>query len=102
FIDDYKLGMLKIERKSFTLTIRGAKDYTLAEKEVRKGVKGKSIKISDNVYEYEQFERIKTRLHKGITDGITVKNQVKVISGIYDKGIVTESGRVKPITISTD
>jgi len=38
-------------------------------------------------------------LRRGITEDYRIESQTKRLTGIYDKGVVTKSGRVKPFNL---
>jgi len=100
YIDDYRLGALKIEKESSTMMIRAVKDYTFDQRDVIKGVKGNSEKVDDNTYITKQFTRFKTNLKNNNLNIIQITDNVKRLTRNYDKGQVTESGRVYPINLS--
>jgi len=100
YIDDYRLGALKIEKESSTLIINGVKDYIFGGKVVVKGVKGNAQKMDDNTYLIKQFTRFKTNLKNNNLNVVQITDNIKKLSRVYDKGQVTESGRVYPINLS--
>ena len=99
-LDDYKLGYLKCEGVSEFVEIRNAKDYTFGEEVKRKGVKKDAVEIAPNTFKQIQFERLRTAWRKGRVNEVIVKEQVKELKQEYQKGIVTESGRVIPFRLS--
>ena len=100
YLDDYKLGYLKCEGVSEYVEIRNAKDYTFGEEVKRKGVKKDAVEIAPNIFKQEQFERLRSAWRKGRVNEVIVKEQIKELKQEYKKGIVTESGRVKPFVLS--
>jgi len=100
YLDDYKLGYLKCEGVSEFVEIRNAKDYTFGEEVKRKGVKKNAVEIAPNIFKQEQFERLRSAWRKGRVNEVIVKEQIKELKQEYKKGIVTESGRVKPFVLS--
>lgn len=99
-LDPYKLGYLKIETKAERGTILGAKDYILDGFSRIKGVPRSARKERDGSYSYMTFDKLRTRLRKQKTGIITQREVRKVMQRDYDKGIVTESGRVLPFSLS--
>jgi len=100
YLDDYKLGYLKCEGVAEEVVIRNAKDYTFGEEVKRKGVKKDAVEIAPNIFKQEQFERLRSAWRKGRVNEVIVKEQIKELKQEYKKGIVTESGRVKPFVLS--
>ena len=98
-MDDYKLGYLKCEGVSNYIEIRNAKDYSFGEEVKRKGVKKDAVEIAPNTFKQIQFERLRTAWRKGRVNEVVVKEVVKELKVVYQKGIVTESGRVKPFKL---
>ena len=99
-LDDYKLGYLKCEGVSEDVEIRNAKDYTFGEEVKRKGVKKDAVEIAPNTFKQLQFERLRTAWRNGRPNEVIVKEVIKEIKQEYQKGIVTESGRVIPFELS--
>jgi len=98
-IDSHALGALKVEEEYDHLKIMGPKSYISNKKRVMKGVKENSEVLSPNTYKFISFQRQPTHMRKGIVDYFETLTVVKEISGIYDKGEVTASGRVKPFRL---
>ncbi|RLI52563.1 MAG: hypothetical protein DRP09_17645, partial [Candidatus Thorarchaeota archaeon] len=81
------------------IEIRNAKDYSFGEEVKRKGVKKDAVEIAPNTFKQLQFERLRTAWRKGRVNEVVVKEVVKELKTEYQKGIVTESGRVKPFKL---
>ncbi|MEM0220171.1 MAG: DNA polymerase [Thermoproteota archaeon] len=94
-----QLGFLKIEGETDNLIIYGLKDYRFGNERKIKGVKPESPQIADNIYLVETWHRTKTLITKGYTGQVITENRVKILQRTYDKGIVTETGRVKPLVL---
>ena len=99
-LDEYKLGYLKVEGVSENVEIRNAKDYTFGEETKRKGIKKDAVEIARNKFKQVQFERLRTAWRKGRVNEVYVLEVEKELKQEYLKGIVTESGRVKPFKLS--
>ena len=91
------LGALKIEAHFRKLTIHGAKDYVFGSKTRIKGIRSKAIQLEPGVYRQDRFSKFKTMLRAGDLDNMVVYQQDKHLKRVYDKGIVTDSGRVIPL-----
>ena len=98
-IDPVELGALKIDETYERMTIYGPKSFVTEGKRVFKGVPKRSTKIGDLAFRYLSFQRQATHMKKGITDYFEVVPVEKEIRPNYDKGIVTTSGRVLPLTL---
>lgn len=97
YLSEHKLGALKIESETCNLELKGCKSYVEDTKFALKGVPKKAEQISDNVYQYMSFLGQKTHLRKGIETGFVVKKITKQITYNYDKGLVQQNGKVKPL-----
>jgi len=96
FLDPDKLGMLKVEAASSKVELKGAKNYVFGKEVKIKGIPKKAKRNKDGSFTYPVFPGIITELRRGIKEDYRIETQTKFLTGIYDKGIVTKSGRVKP------
>jgi DNA polymerase elongation subunit (family B) len=94
-----KLGALKIDKIDKNFEIMGCKSYRSDNVRHIKGVPIHAKEIDKTHYEYMQFGRQLKHMHKNIDMGVIVHNQIKELSGNYDKGIVTCSGAVLPFQL---
>ena len=95
FLNDTELGKLGVEDKEIIL-IRGVKDYdTKAERKI-KGIRKDAVKISDRTYEQIQFEKLFTGGRNDRSERVVIKKVRKTMTGIYNKGIVIDTGKVEP------
>jgi len=102
FIDNKELGKLKLEKQFEHLTIRGAKDYKSEKDEKIKGVPYKALRLQDNKFEYTQFLKTKTLIHKQLLNQIATREIVKELQRKYDKGLIAKDGRVLPLEFKED
>jgi len=98
-MDKDKLGWLKVEMTSTLVDIRGAKNYTFGDEVKIKGIPRKAKRNKSGSFTYPVFPSMVGELRKGIKEDYRIETQTKVLTGIYDKGIVTKSGRVKPYVL---
>lgn len=91
-----ELGKLKVEATAKSFNIRGAKHYIFGSKRKIKGVPKKAVKLKGSRYKFQQFPTPLTELRQGIKPTYQTETVIKKLSGVYDKGIVTKSGRVNP------
>lgn len=98
-IDPSRLGALKLERSFSYLSIRTAKDYKFGDVEKIKGVRKNARQLEPNVFEQERFRKFKGMVAKGDLSAMIVSKVVKHLRRTYDKGTVTETGRVVPLLL---
>ena len=99
YLNPDQLGMLKIESSARRVNLRGAKNYTFGSDTRIKGIPRKAIKNKDGSFTYPVFPGMIAELRQGLKEDYRIETQTKRLSGVYDKGIVTESGRVIPINL---
>ena len=99
-LDDLRLGGLKIEETMQSLFIRGLKDYTTASKDVVKGIRKNAVRLSEGVYQQEQWPSFRGLLRRNEANTYKVKTIIKHLNREYTKGIVTNSGSVIPLVLS--
>lgn len=121
-ISDTDLGKMKLEKTGKVIEIYSPKDYSFAGKIKRKGVKQGSLavtdpqqlsqvaekmkmevdEIKDAVFENEQWPRLNTFIRAGQLDRYYNVKPVKVLTRKYNKGWITESGKVLPFEIEVE
>lgn len=99
-IDNGKLGYLKVEGTSESVTITKPKDYQAGEKTRLKGIsKGAELVSTDDtesLYQQQQFEGFNMAMKKGHFDTVVVTQIRKKVTKKYDKGRVDQDGYVHP------
>jgi hypothetical protein len=109
-IDPDRLGALKVEYIVESAIFRGSKDYEVRNVvwppkdegmnvEHIKGVSHRAERVGRDTYEQDHFfswDYLAARDHDGYID---VERMRKHLARDYDKGTVTESGRVEPIRL---
>ncbi|GAI17350.1 unnamed protein product, partial [marine sediment metagenome] len=95
-----RLGWLKVEKESPEVEIRGAKNYTFGDDTRIKGIPRKAVKNKTGSFTYPVFPSMIRELRAGIKEDYRIETQTKSLTGIYDKGVVTGTGRVKPHHLS--
>ncbi|GAG88034.1 unnamed protein product, partial [marine sediment metagenome] len=93
------LGSLTVVNTETQILIRGLKDYSIATKDVVKGIRKNAVKIRDGVYEQEQWPSFKGLLRSGETDSYTVKRITKQLNREYTKGRVMDNGSILPFVL---
>ena len=99
FIRDNQLGFLELEKASNDVTIRTVKDYTFGEKVKRKGVPSKWQQIEYNVFSGDKFSRVNDIFVTNDFFKMQTKATKKTLSGLYDKGVIHDSGVVTPLIL---
>ena len=94
-----QLGMLKIEGQARRVILRGAKHYTFGSDTKIKGIRRGTKKNKDGSYTYIHFPGFISELRQGLKEDYRIESQTKRLTGVYDKGIVTASGQVKPFQL---
>lgn len=98
WIDQTKLGFLKVEDISDNLTIHGLKDYVFGSTTKHKGIPKTAQRIDDNTWSYTSFERFKSWSNRGMVPGVIVKQRIRRRLNNYSKGLVVDD-RVLPFTL---
>lgn len=91
-----ELGALSHKWQSSTLEIRGCKDYTTDREVIIKGVPKNATMVSPGTYEYTEWPKQRTHLQEKQNRFYVCKRKIKVLSGKYDKGNISASGKVSP------
>ncbi len=100
FIDNDRLGALKVELTSTWLTINAPKDYAMQGRKRIKGVKENAVEIEPGVYEQTQFIRLSGLIQSGDIGRFTTKTIIKHLKREIYSGQVTKSGFVVPFVLS--
>jgi len=96
FLDNSKLGMLKLEYASKKLILRCPKDYETDFENHIKGITNSAEQIDENTFVQTQWQGLRGAIREGQTNRVVLKPIVKVLKRQYNKGIVTDSGYVEP------
>jgi hypothetical protein len=99
-IDPHELGALKVEEEYSYLQIIGPKAYITDETKKLKGIPARANEVKHWVYRYTSFPRQATHLRKGIVDYFETRTIDKKLKSYYDKGTVTDSGKVTPYRLT--
>lgn len=99
-INPTELGMLKVVGESSEWEFNGPKDYRFGGKDVLKGIRKNAIKVSKNTFKQVQFEGLKSILKRGGQGYIEIKQIIKHLSREFDKGTITNNGRVIPLVLN--
>ena len=102
FIDEAKLGYLKLEGTTENLIIRGAKDYQWGEEVTKKGIPRDATLYEEDgelKAKFWSWPKTGTWLRKGTLNefyNVEVSRRMKTP---YSKGVVTTTGRVTPFVL---
>lgn len=91
-----KLGALKVERESPTLSIFGLKDYAEGSLVHIKGVPRSAIEVSPGVYRFTGWLRQGSHLRRASPDRYITVDMTRTLKRRYDKGNVGRDGAVSP------
>ncbi|MBA7652692.1 hypothetical protein ES703_60531 [subsurface metagenome] len=100
YLDDTKLGSLKVQETTQSVCIRGLKDYTTDTKTVVKGIRKNAIQVSDGIYNQEQWPSLKGLLRSGLANTYRIKYITKSLDRKYTKGIVRQDGWIDPLDLA--
>jgi len=98
FIHPNEIGMLKVEATAHSLDIKGAKHYIFGNKRKIKGIPKAAVALKGDRFKFQHFPTPLNELRQGLPEVYKIETVIKKLSGVYDKGIVTKLGRVKPFT----
>lgn len=99
YLNDYDLGMLKVEDKGTRLEIFGNKDYIFEDSIKVKGVPKSAKEIALGTWEYLQFQGFTTWLNDGAVGSPTGRTLTKARKSRYNKGVVGATGNVQPFRL---
>lgn len=97
-----RLGSLKVERESQSLTIYGLKDYALDNKTVIKGISRRAEKLSETVYRQEQWPTLQGLLSRAAVDQYYTLEVTKDLNRLYTKALVNKDGWTTPFVLFDD
>jgi hypothetical protein len=99
YLDQKRLGALKLEKTVTHLVIRGLKDYDADDKTAIKGVRKSAVKVAEGVYQQEMWPTFKGLFRSGNASHYIVKKVLKHLKRNYTKGQVTDEGLVVPFVL---
>ncbi|KKN26671.1 hypothetical protein LCGC14_0872380 [marine sediment metagenome] len=102
FMHDSRLGGLKIERESETMTIYGLKDYELIGKKVIKGISRHAEMLSQTSYRQEQWPTLQGLLSRAAVDQYYTTQVTKDLNRLYTKALVNKDGWTTPFVLCDD
>jgi hypothetical protein len=95
-MDEYRLGALKLAGEYDDVEIWSSKDYRFGSKSKTKGVRKQAIWLDGHTVRQEQWSGLRGLVNKNMIDAPTTRTIVKHLTRLYDKGIVLESGEIRP------
>ena len=99
YLDDSRLGGLKVEDVSDCVVIHAPKDYEFGQTIKRKGVPKESQQLSQNQWEVELWPSLRGLLGQGIADHYENTLVCKTLKREVKWGVLTPSGWVRPILL---
>lgn len=101
-IDPSRLGALKLEETSSSVTLWGAKDYQFGDTQHTKGIKKAAVKIGDATWEQDKFISWDYLVSHQQDGYIPIERVQKTMHRIYRKGVVEKSGWVRPFEFQAE
>jgi hypothetical protein len=98
-IDPNTLGMLKEEGIYKWVIIYGAKDYETPLYSKIKGVRKNAVWLSESTVEQEKWISVTGLLHTGQLQAPITQRGLKTLARVYQKGLVSASGKVSPYRV---
>lgn len=98
-IDPDRIGSLKIESISKTITIRALKDYRTDTSHHVKGIRPTAIEVSHNTYEQSELPGLNALLRRRDVHHYYCETVVKRVSRTYLKGVCRRDGQVLPYVL---
>jgi hypothetical protein len=102
FIDDKKLGLLKVEEEADGMYINGCKDYIFNDHHKIKGISKSSVKIDDSKYISTIWRGMSKFISSGDLSHYRNEMIIKTLSRQYDKGVIDLTGTVSPYRYDKD
>lgn len=100
YINHTELGMLTNEGVTDNCIIHGAKDYQFGDIVRIKGISKTAEKISERIYKQLHFPSFKGDIQHGLDKPYSMVRVEKELKRTYEKGIITESGKVNPLELA--
>jgi hypothetical protein len=100
YLDNHKLGMLKVEETFKQFTINGAKNYQTEKVKRIKGIPSQAKQIEQYKYTYLEFKKQASHLAAQVTRYAIVQPKIKVVKPYYDKGKVLKDGTIIPFVLN--
>lgn len=93
------LGQLQLEKEG-SIEFRNLKDYTINNKDYRKGIKASARKKGKG-FTQDKFMRGAGMNKLGISSGVVITKDVPIVpKGKYNKGVVQSDGWIRPFKVS--
>lgn len=102
YLDNSKLGCLKLEEVGEFFEIRGPKDYTFGKKTKVKGIRFGAQEVAPGVYEQDKWLGFASRIRTGELNTFIVEKQRKALQRVYLKGKLLGGGAVSPWRLPED
>jgi hypothetical protein len=101
-IDETRLGALKIEGVTESFSISGCKDYRFGDERKRKGIRSSAVETEVDTFSQPAFPGLWSLLRSGSVDGFPIATVTRRSVSGYDKGHVSQNGRVTPWVFPAD
>lgn len=99
YIDESRLGALKVEGIATRIEIRAPKDYTFGDSQHTKGIRASAVEVGPDTFEQDKFPSLSGLLRQQQMDKyVIVKVRKKLRRRIYS-GQVSPDGSVQPFVL---
>lgn len=100
YLDNDRLGGLKVEKQVQELRIFGLKDYVADDKITLKGIRRNAVQITATRYRQEQWPSLQGLLVAADTQSYTTISREKNLYRDYRKGLVKTTGEIVPFLLA--
>jgi hypothetical protein len=98
-VDDYELGLLKVEYVADELEIMGPNNLRLGATIKSGGIRKNAVQLAHDVYEQDRFLGLRGAVRVGDPDLVTVKKVRKRMHRRIKTGVVTPTGKIDPFRL---
>lgn len=102
YIDNKKLGLMKLEEEGQSITINGCKDYKFNNHVKIKGISKTAVKLDEGKYVSTIWRGMSKFIQSGDLGYYKNDMIIKTLTRHYDKGVIDMSGQVTPFIYEND
>lgn len=101
-LDPHRMGFMKVEHTSSSLTIHAPKDYSMDDRVRVKGLSKSAEYLSENSVSQDQWQRLAGQIRAGSTDDFIVRRVRKNLARTIQSGVLTATGWIDPFVLQAD
>lgn len=98
-VNPQQLGMLKVELSSDWLEIHAPKDYAMAGREKRKGIRADALQLGPATFQQTSWLKLPGLIQAGVTEGYLTKETRKTLRREVHSGTVRPDGWIAPFQV---